>query len=94
MFNNIKTVFKLVLVPLLALNFLSCTVAGAILDDAIGTTSDDGAGLMQGIGNEVDKAMFNKTKKQEPLIPEIRACTETGTHQVCSAAKGCYCEKI
>jgi len=98
MINNIKTVFKLVLVLGLmlglVLNILSCTVTGAILDGAIGTTSDDGDGLMQGTGSEVDKAIFKKNKNQEQLKLEKTACSETGTHQVCSAIKGCYCEKI
>lgn len=84
---------KLILITNMMLCISSCTVGGAILDGAAGTSSDgDGGGLFQSMGREADKSIFKKDDNKEHIdnIP----CKEPGTHQVCSALTGCTCEKI
>lgn len=85
-----KAIINLTFIIFISLNLSACaTVAGAILDGELGTTTDDG-GLFQDIGREVDEAINKKHKKED--VDNI-ACKEPNTRQVCSALKGCTCEK-
>ena len=86
-----KTIINLTFIIFISLNLSSCTtVAGAILDEELGTTTDDG-GFFQDIGRAVDEAIDKKNNKNEHI--DNIACIEPNTRQVCSALKGCTCEK-
>ena len=92
MFIKMHLPIKLILIANMILCISSCTLGGAILDGAVGTTSDgDEGGFFQSIGRAADNSTFNKDDNKD-LIDDI-PCKVPGTHQVCSALKGCTCEK-
>ena len=69
----------------------SCTVGGAIIDGALGTSTDnDDGGLFQGMGREADKSIFTNDKKEQN---DNGTCKDPGTRQVCSYLNRCSCEK-
>ena len=88
------------IILLLFLSLIGCSLIGHELgravDKATGETNNENRtnGTAEGLklDAEMIEAFLNKRKKKEKEI-DTRACTKPNTHQVCTASKGCWCEK-
>ena len=88
---------KKVAILIIVSTLFGCSVIGGELGEVVDkTTGEDKYQDKYAIeGLEIDieilEELFLEMKKEEGI--DDRACTEPGTHQVCTFNKGCWCKK-
>lgn len=99
-FYKMKTYIILILLfPLLTGCSLSGVLAGSKVDDSVyGDTEDPhkykSQYMVEGLETDIEiiKAILHEPEKEPPFVVND-PCLEQNSVQVCSAKKGCWCEK-
>lgn len=90
---------KPVVIIIFLSSLLGCSVIGSELGEIVDkTTGEDkykDKYIKEGLEADFEIIKALLTRKEEEKIEEYdgRACKESGTHQVCTTSKGCWCEK-
>lgn len=88
-----------IILPLIFLSLFGCSVIGNELGEVVDKTTGEESNKykrkyrVEGLKEDIEilKELFTKKKKEEES--DSRACKEPHTRQVCTAIKGCWCEK-
>jgi len=83
---------------IILLSITSCTLLGKAIDEKAEKKSgnpNDRSLESEGFSLDVQilKALLTTDEVKKEKEIDNRACKEPNTHQVCTASKGCWCEK-